>query len=698
MTRRTAPLSAGVLVVLLALGGLTAARPAAAAEGMWPLTNLPAAQLQQRFGFTPSSQWVEHVQLASVRLAGGCSGSFVSADGLVLTNHHCVVDCLEGLSSPEHDLMATWFYAPTRKQEPKCPAMEVEQLVEQTNVTAEVDRATQGKSGAAYTAAERAVSSRLENHCGGTHSDEWRCEVVTLYDGGQYWLYKYRRYQDVRVVFAPTQQTAFFGGNPDNFNYPRYDWDMSVVRVYVDGKPAHTPAYFPVSPQGPQAGELVFTSGNPGSTERSFTIAQLEALRYPIFPDILQSLLHYQGLLQAFSAASPHDAAISNGDRFFVDNSIKAINGFVEALNDQSQFNRKVEEEKELRAKIDADPSLRASTRGAWEAIAAAQQRGVETLLPFLMIVRQEGFRGELFGIALNLVVGAHERTLPDAKRFDDYRDAGLPLLEQQLFSPAPIYPDYDSLRLADSMATMRDLMGSDAPIARTLFATKSPRQVAEEAVDGTRLADIQVRKALWNGGEQAVAASQDPMIVLAREVLPYYLDARNVYENEVKAPIEANTARIARARFAIYGTSVYPDATFTERLSYGVVEGWMKDGREVAPFTTVAGLYQHARGYQPLNLEAPWIAARGRLNPATPMDFVSSNDIVGGNSGSPVIDRDGRLVGLIFDGNLPSLGGSFWYDGSLNRAVAVDSAVLVAALKDVYHAQALVSELTAGH
>jgi hypothetical protein len=697
MNDRHPPPSAGVLVVLLALGALTAIRPAFAAEGMWPLTDLPTAQLQQRFGFTPSSQWIGHVQLASVRLAGGCSGSFVSASGLVLTNHHCVVDCLEGLSSPGHDLMATWFYAPTREQEPKCPAMEVEQLVKETNVTATVDRATQDKTGAAYTAAERAVSSKLESHCSGAHSDTWRCQVVTLYDGGQYWLYKYRRYQDVRVVFAPTQQTAFFGGNPDNFNYPRYDWDMSVVRVYVDGKPAHTPAYFPLSSQGPTAGELVFTSGNPGSTERSFTVAQLDALRYPMLPDILQSLLHYQGLLSAFAAEGAHNAAISSGDRFFVDNSIKAINGMVAALNDQSQFSRKVDEEKELRARVDADPKLRASTRGAWEAIAAAQQRSVETLLPYLMIVRQEGFRGDLFGIALNLVVGAHERTLPDAKRFDDYREAGLPLLEQQLFSPAPIYPDYDSLRLADSMATLRDLMGSDAPIAARLFATKSPRQVAEEAVSGTRLADIQVRKSLWNGGEQAIAASHDPMIVLAREVLPYYLDARNVYENEVKAPIEANTAKIARARFALYGTSVYPDATFTERLSYGVVEGWTKDGRQVAPFTDVAGLYEHARDYEPLNLEAPWLAARGRLDPATHMDFVSSNDIVGGNSGSPVIDRDGRLVGLIFDGNLPSIGGAFWYDENVNRAVAVDSAVLLAALEDVYHAHALVTELTNG-
>lgn len=696
MKRYTAVL-AGVLVALLALCALTATPRALAAEGMWPLTNLPAAQLQQRFGFTPSNQWIEQVQLASVRLAEGCSGSFVSSEGLVLTNHHCVVGCLEGLSRPGHDLMSTWFYAATRAQEPKCPAIEIEQLVGQTNVTAEVNRATHGKSGAAYAAAERAASSRIETRCGGTHSDEWRCQVVSLYEGGQYWLYKYRRYQDVRLVFVPTQQTSFFGGYPDNFNFPRFDYDMSIVRVYVDGKPAHTPAYFRISPQGPKAGELVFTSGNPGSTERSYTIAQLQALRYPIFPDLLQYLSRYQGLLEAYSAESARNAAIASGDLFFVDNAIKSIDGQLQALNDQSQFNRKVIEERQLRAKIDADPTLGASTRGAWDAIAAAEQRSVETLLPYFMVVRSQGFNARLFDIAFSLVLGAHERTLPDAKRFDEYREAGLPLLEQELFSPAPVYPDYDSLRLAASMTMMRDLMGSDAPIAKTLFATDSPREVADAAVSGTKLANTQVREALWKGGEQAVAASHDPMIELARKVLPYYLDARNVYENEVKAPIEANTAKIAHARFALYGTRIYPDATFTERLSYGVVAGWTKDGRKVAPFTTVAGLYQHARHYEPLNLEAPWLAARGRLDPTTPMNFVSSTDVVGGNSGSPVIDRDARLVGLIFDGNLPSLGGAFWYDERVNRAVAVDSAVILAALKDVYHAQALVAELTSG-
>lgn len=667
-------------------------------EGFWPLSNLPVTTLQQRFGFTPSKEWIGHVQLSSVRLAGGCSGSFVSPDGLVLSNHHCVVECLEGLSSPSRNLMAHYFYAAKPEDELKCPAMEVEQLVERSNVTTTVDQATGDKSGAAYTAARRAISSRLETSCAAGQPDQWRCQVVSLYHGGQYWLYKYHRYQDVRLVFVPSQATSFLGGYPDNFNFPRYDYDVSIVRIYVDGRPAHTPDFFRVSPKGPATGELVFTSGNPGTTERNDTVAQLDSLRYPLFPSLLQYLGHYQGLLEAFMARSASDARIAQGTLFFLDNAVKSIDGQLQALNDPQQFARKQKEEAELRAKIAAAPALRAQYGDAWERIAEAEKAYLAMLLPERMIVGQEGFSARLFDIAFTLVLGAHERTLPDTERFTDYRAANLPLLEEQLFSPAPVYPNYDALRLSASMRLLGNLMGWDAPICKTLFASASPEQVAERAVQGTKLADLAVRKSLWTGGQGAVAASRDPMIVLAREVLPYYLKYRKSYEDEVTSPIEANTTKIARARFALFGTSIYPDATFTERLSYGVVKGWTQGGEQVAPFTTVAGLYQHARSYAPLALGQSWLAARQQLDPQTPMNFVSTNDIVGGNSGSPVIDRDGRLVGLIFDGNLPSLGGSFWYDESVNRAVAVDSAVILAALEHVYHAQALVKELTAGN
>lgn len=691
--KKWAAFSAGALLALLL------APRTFAAEGMWPLSNLPVAALQQRFGFTPSPQWIEHVQLASVRLAEGCSGSFVSADGLVLSNHHCAVGCLEGLSSPTRNLMGQSFYAATRKDELKCPAMEVEQLVRLSDVTKTVSRATQGKSGAAYAAARRAASSRLESACVGGEPRKWRCEVVALYHGGQDWLYKYRRYQDVRLVFVPSQSTSFFGGYPDNFNFPRYDFDVSILRVYVDGKPAHTPDYLPMSATGPKAGELVFTSGNPGGTERDDTIAQLQSMRYPIFPDLLQDFSHFQGLLEAFSQESAGNARIARGDLFFIDNAIKSFDGQLQALNDQRAFARKEKEETALRAKVEADPALAAKVGDAWGQVAAAQKRFDALFLPYLMITVQDGqgFYSQLYQIAFPIVLGAYERTLPDARRFAEYRAANLPLLEQQVFSPAPVHPDYDKVRLTSSLAMLRDLMGTDAPIVKTLFATDSPAEVAERAISGTKLADIAVRKQLWAGGEKAVAASTDPMIVLAREVLPYYLQIRKAYDDEVKAPIEASTAKIAQARFALYGTRIAPDATFTERLSYGVVKGWNKDGRLVGPFTTVKGLYAAARSYAPLELSAAWLAARGRLNPATPMNFVSSNDIVGGNSGSPVIDRDGHLVGLIFDGNLPSLGGSFWYDGKVNRAVSVDSAILLEALQKVYHADALVRELR-GH
>ena len=677
--------------------GLLQLPVAHAGEGMWPLSNLPVATLKQRFGFSPSAQWIEHVQLASVRLAEGCSGSFVSPHGLVLSNHHCAVECLEGLSRPGHNLMASDFYAATRNEELKCPAMEVEQIVQQRNVTAAVNHATRGKTGAAYAAALRAVTSRLESACVGSDAHRWRCQVVPLYHGGQDWLYKYRRYQDVRLVFVPSQATSFFGGYPDNFNYPRYDFDLSVLRVYVHGKPAETPDYFRISAHGPRAGELVFTSGNPGATERDDTIAQLETLRYPVFPKLLQYLGHQQGLLEAYSAESRHNADIASGTLFFLDNAIKSIDGQLAALNDARPFARKVKAEAALRAKVAANASLERRYGGAWSAIAAAERRGRSLFLPYWFIVRHAGFNAHLFNIAFTIVLGAHERTLPEGERISSYRAANLPLLEQQLFSPAPVHPHYDALMLRSSLTMMRNLLGSDAPISVALFAHASPQQRAEQAVFGTKLASIAVRKALWSGGERAVAASHDPMIELAREMLPFYLKFHKTYEDEVTAPVEENTAKIARLRFALYGTSIYPDATFTERVSYGVVKGWVRDGKPVPPFTTIGGLYRHARSYAPLQLSPRWLVAKHELDPKTPMNFVSSNDIVGGNSGSPVIDRQGRLVGLIFDGNPPSLGGAFWYDGEKNRAVSVDSAAILAALKHVYHADALVQELTTG-
>ena len=681
----------------MVLGMMLVAPMAFAGAGMWPLSNLPTHTLQQRFGFTPTKGWVRHVQLASVRLAGGCSGSFVSPDGLVLTNHHCVVECLQGISDAKHDYMAHYFYADTREKEKKCPSMEIEQIVQRTNDTSTVNKALAGKNGAAYVAARRAITSKLEDACVHGQPDKWRCQLVSLYHGGQYWMYKYRRYQDVRMVFVPSQPMSFFGGYPDNFNYPRYDFAVAIVRVYVHGKPAHTPDYFRFSAKGPKKGQLVFTSGNPGSTSRGDTIAQLKALRYPIYPVMLGALSHDQGLYEAFRAQSKENARIARGSLFYTNNDIQSISGQLQALNNQTQFARKEKAQADLRAKIDADPALRKKYGDAWANIAAIQNKETAMFLPLRMIAGQQGFDAKLYHIAFTLVLGAHERTLPQDKRLGGFRTANLPRVEQGLFSKAPVHAGFDRLRLESSLTMMRNLMGADAPINKTLFADASPEMVAKHAVDGTRLADIQVRKALWNGGEKAVAASHDPMIELARKVLPYYLKMHKQVEDEIGGPMQANTAKVAHARFAVYGTSVAPDATFTERVSYGVVKGWNEHGKHIPAFTTVGGLYEHAKGYPPLKLSRAWLDAKGALDAKMPMNFVSTNDIVGGNSGSPVIDRNGHLVGLIFDGNRPSLGGAFWYNVKLNRAVAVDSAAIIAALKHVYHAKPLVHELTHG-
>jgi hypothetical protein len=682
-------------LLIIAAVGLFAAVNAQAGQGMWTLDNLPTQILKKKFNFTPSDQWIKHVEHASVRLAGGCSGSFVSPHGLVLSNHHCAVECLEALSNKHRDLMAHSFYAKRKKDELKCPAMEIERLQTTTNVTGTMNHATQGKSGGKYNAAVKSESSKLQQRCVANNAKKWRCEIVSLYHGGQYWLYKYRRFQDVRLVFVPSQSQAFFGGNPDNFNFPRYDFDVSIFRVYVNGKPAQTPAYFKVSPKGPTKGELVFTSGNPGSTQRRDTIAQLKALRYPAYPDFLKYAAQLRGVLEAFSAGNPEHARIARGTLFFLGNAMKSLRHQVKALHNHSQFKRKVRQEQELKHKVAANPKLEKHYGGAWQHIADAQQKLLQMGKPYAFIVRGEGFGGRLYRIAFDLVLGAHERALPNAKRIAQFRKANLPGVEQQLFSPAPIHPDYNQLQLTFSMQRMLDLMGWDAPIIKTLFQKHSPEQRAAHAVKNTQLAKVGVRKKLWKGGEKAIKASNDPMIRLARDVLPFWLKYHRRYANDIKPVVMANTAKIARARFAIHGTSIPPDATFTERVSYGVVKGWPRNGKEVRPFTHIKGMYKRATGYEPLKLSEKWLKAKDDVDGSTPANFVSTNDIVGGNSGSPVIDRKGRLVGLAFDGNPPSLAGAFWYDPKLNRAVSVDSAFILEGLKNVYHAGALVDELT---
>ncbi|PWK92329.1 S46 family peptidase [Fulvimonas soli] len=679
---------------------LGASAGAAADEGMWTLDHLPVQQLQQRYGFTPSPQWIDLVQHAALRLAEGCSGSFVSADGLVMTNHHCANTCLSQLSRGGQNYMADGYLARKQEDEPKCPDVELNQLDSITDVTARVNAATAGRSGAERIKAERAVSSQLEQSCVGGDARTWRCDVVTLYHGGRYALYKYRRYQDVRLVFAPEQSIAFFGGDPDNFNFPRYDLDVTFFRAYQDGKPARTPQFLKFNTQGPKAGDLTFVVGNPGSTQRETPWTQLAAMRDGSLIPTYGYLSDLRGVLWQYSRAGAQQAKEAQDLLFGIDNSLKVYKGWLQTLADEDFIRRKQKDDAALRDWIAADPARRAKYGDPWAELEQAQRRGKELRDRYTMIAGGRGFGvgTQLFADALTLVRGADQRAKPDAERLPTFREANLPAVEQSLEANVPVYPAFERTMMAWSMEKMRQILGADDPFVRETLGRQSPDQLAQQLVAGTRLADPAVRKRLWDGGAKAIAASDDPMIALARRIEPVATRIRKQYEDEVEAPTKKAGEAIAQARFARDGASSYPDATFTPRLSYGKVAGWKEKGEDVPPFTDFAGLYRRATGADPFKLPESWLAAKDALDPSTPMNFVTDNDIIGGNSGSPVIDREGRAVGLIFDGNIHSLGGNFVFDGSVNRAVAVDTAALVEAVRKVYKLPRLADELASGH
>jgi len=685
-----------IICVALA-GALTAGASAAMAdEGMWTLDHLPLQQIQARYGFTPSQQWIDLVQHAGVRLAEGCSGSFVSADGLVMTNHHCANGCLSQLSAKGANYMQDGYAA--KEEEPRCPEVELNQLESITDVTARVNAAIKGKDGAERIKAERAINSALEKECVGGDANTWRCDVVTLYHGGRYALYKYRRYQDVRLVFAPEQSIAFFGGDPDNFNFPRYDLDVTFFRAYVDGKPAKTPQYLKFDVDGPKAGELTFVVGNPGSTQRQTPWTSLAYMRDRVLTPFFGYLSEARGQLWQYSRMGTQQAKEAQDALFGVDNSLKVFKGWLETLSDENFVAKKQHEDAALRAWIAADPVRRAKYGDPWTMLEQAQQRGSQLRDRYAMIEGGRGFGSELFDDARTLVRAAAERAKPDAERLPAYRDANLPALRQTLASTAPVYPQYEETRLAWTLEKMRQSLGADDPFVHEVLGSESPDQLAHQLVDGSKLADPAMRMKLWEGGAKAVDASSDPMIELARRIDPEARRLRKAYEDEVEAPSKKASEAIARARFERDGTSSYPDATFTLRLSYGKVEGWNEKGTPVKPFTQFAGLYGRATGADPFKLPASWLTAKSSLDLQTPMDFITDNDIIGGNSGSPVIDKEGHAVGLIFDGNIHSLGGDFTFDDSVNRAVAVDTAAIVEAVRKVYHLPKLADELASGH
>jgi hypothetical protein len=676
-----------IVITLVMLAPLAAS----ADEGMWTIDHFPVAQVAKTYGFTATPAFLDHIRASSVRLPG-CSGSFVSHNGLIMTNHHCARGCVQALSDPQHDFVAGGYYAKTPQDERACPGFQIVSLLSITHVTKQVTAATAGTAGAGYNAKQRAVFASIESAC--ANGDPLiQCQVVPLYHGGIYDLYRYKKYTDVRLVFAPEESIAFFGGDPDNFTFPRYDVDCAFLRAYENGKPATAPDYFRWNTAGTKEGDLVFVPGNPGSTSRLLTMSELENLRDTALPRTLRAQSELRGLLTQFASESAEHARIARNSLFGVENGLKGNWGREEQLLDPAFMARKAAAERAERAAVEHNPALRAKYGGAWNAIAEAERHARDLSLPYSWRETQ-GAPGAYLGNARTLVRAADERAKPNAQRLREYQDAALPQLQARLVAPVPVYPDLERVTLTHNLTKMREWLGADDPYVRAILGNDAPATVAERIVSGSKLGDPAVRKALYDGGPAAVAASADPAIVLMRSVDGAARAIRKQYEDEVEAPLRLNDEKVAQADFALHGLATYPDATFTLRVSYASVRGYPENGHTIAPYTTIAGAYRHATGSDPYALPKSWLDARSTVNASTPLDFVLTADIIGGNSGSPVIDAKGRIVGLIFDGNIESLGGAYGYDIRQNRAVAVDSRGLLEALRAVYHADRVAGEL----
>ena len=666
-------------------------------EGMWLYNAFPKDKVKTKYGFEPTQQWLDHVRLSSVRFNNGGSGSFVSPDGLTFTNHHVGAQCVQQLSTGGKDYMKTGFYARSQAEEAKCPDLELNQLVGIEDVTAKVKAAVKPEMSTADAGqAQRAAMSAIEKDC--TTSTGLRCDVTTFYSGEVYHLYKYKKYTDVRLVFAPEFGMAFFGGDPDNFTYPRYDLDITFFRIYENDKPVHLDNYLQWSKNGVKDNDLIFVSGHPGSTGRLRTMSQLEFLRGIDYPSRLQRYPRRIALLQNFASGSEENARIAQEYIFGYQNSQKAFTGYQSGLKDDQLMARKAADEQKLRQQVASNPKEKAEFGDPWDAISKAMEVQTQIYLPLTYIERRAGFNGDLTTMARALVRAAQEKTKPNGERLREYRESALASLEQQLFSTAPIYKSLETLLLGDSLAEMQQALGNDNSVVKDSLNGKTPQEAAKDLIAGTRLDDVSVRKQLYEGGEAAIQASTDALIVLMRSIEPEARAVRKQYDDQVDAVERAEGAKIAKARFSESGFTEPPDATFTLRLSYGAVKGYTENGKQIPYDTNISGAYQHADEHgdkPPYQLPESWIKAKSHLNLATPLNFISTADIIGGNSGSPTINKAGEVVGIIFDGNIESLPWNFVYDDKVGRAVSVDSRGIQEALRNVYGATALADELS---
>ncbi len=665
-----------------------------AEEGMWTFDNFPKDKVATEHGLSISQEWLETIQKASVRLDGGCSASVISKEGLVLTNHHCIVDCAQNLSSETADYVGKGFKALTREEEKSCPGAEASILQTISDVTARVQGATAGAAASDVIKKREAEIAVIEEACGGADAKK-RCEVVTLYGGGQYKLYEYHRYQDVRLVFAPEIAAAFFGGDPDNFNFPRYAVDMALVRLYEDGKPATFEKPLLIDAGGADEGELVFTSGHPGSTQRLFTVAQLEHLRDDFLPWRLMYLSELRGTILATGRQSAETGRRLQDTLFGVENSIKALRGQREALTDKAFFKSLSTREETLRTALGASADMQTKFGNPWTDVEAAEAARSQVWMETEMLERRVGAGSSLLFSAKQLTRAGAERDKPAGDRLPEFAPAAMISMEKGVLAPTPVYADVEEMQITFWLLKVRENLGADHPVVKAVFGARSAEEIARDVAQNSKLGDPSTRQALWTGGSAAIAASTDPAIRLYAAVDAAARASRERFEKEVSGPISAATEKLAGVRFAVEGDKVYPDATFTLRLSYGTVKGW-EDPQfgTVAPFTRAAGLWQRATGADPFKLAGSWVGQEAKIAPDVQFNLVSTNDIIGGNSGSPLIDKDGKIVGLVFDGNIHSLGGAYGFDPALNRTVSVASPLILAGLESIYGMTAQVEEI----
>jgi len=681
------------LAALLSCGLLAASIPARADEGMWTFDNPPIKQLQEKYHFTPTQEWLDHVRLSCVRFNDGGSGSFVSARGLVLTNHHVARGQLQKNSTAERDYIKNGFYAATPEQEMKSPDLEVNVLVSTENVTERVRSAVdKAKTDQEEFKARKAVLADIQRES--TQKTGLRSDIVTLYQGGEYWLYRYKKYTDVRIVFAPEEQIAFFGGDPDNFTYPRYDLDFTLFRIYENGKPLENKDYLKWNTKGASENELVFVTGHPGSTHRLDTVAQLEFERDYFETNLIKLLKHRIDAMKAYAALGEEQARQAGTRILGLENGLKSFEGRYKGLLDKNVMDKKKRDEEEFKSKVMSTPEGKQAYGGVWDAIAEAMRKDSTR-------VKQSLFRStdsQLSSVGAGIVDYVAEIKKPDAERLAGYHEGQLESFRFSLFSPAPIYPAIEIASMTSSLEQALQELGPEDPFVKIVLNGRSPKDAATEIVNGTKLADPEVRKKLVLGGGPAVAASTDPMIVLQRNLDPIRRENVKWSEENVDGVLQQAGEKLGKARFAAYGKNTYPDATFTLRLSYGQVKGYPMNGTKAPYKTTLYGLYDRAQSFDfmgPFALPSRYTAGRDKLDLSAPVDFVSTNDVTGGNSGSPVINRYAEIVGLIFDGNIESLVGDFVYSDEANRSVSVHTGVMTETLRKLYNAQRLADELS---